>query len=127
VTKRLSVLGLGLLLFWVLAAYPVYRIWGEQVFVYTAVAAALCLVPTAATLAWGRWALRQSPQQQLVMVMGGTGVRMAVVLVGGLVLNGFEYFQRQSFWAALVVFYLASLSLEMMLLLTGRTEARDSE
>jgi hypothetical protein len=118
---------LGLLLFWLLVAYPVYRLWGEQVFIYTAVAAALCLLPTAVTLVWGRWALRQSPQQQLVMVMGGTGVRMAVVLTGGLLLNMLDYFQRQSFWASLLVFYLFSLALEMLLLVTGRAEASDSE
>jgi hypothetical protein len=113
------------LLFWLIVAYPVYRLWGEQVFVYSAVAAGLCLVPTAVTLIWGRWALRQPPQQQVVMVMGGTGVRMAVVLTCGLLLNMVEYFQRQSFWACLLVFYLASLALEMVLLLTGRTETSD--
>jgi hypothetical protein len=115
------ILVLALLAFWLLTAFPVARFTGDlSQILLSGVAAGLCLVPTALTLVWGRWALRQPPQQQLTMVLGGTGVRMAVVLVAAFALSSQPVFQQQSFWIWLVVAYVYSLGVEMVLLLTGR-------
>ena len=43
----------------------------------------LCLAPAVVTLLWGERALRQSADKQLVMILGGTGFRMAFVLLAG--------------------------------------------
>jgi hypothetical protein len=114
------VLLVGSLGFWAAAVYPTRLLGGEPAVVYSAVAVGLCLVPTAATLLWAERAFRGSPEQQLLMVLGGTGVRMATVLGAGLVLYyAVPYFQQTSFWICLLVFYLFTLALEMVLLIKG--------
>jgi hypothetical protein len=121
VKKQVTVLIGGSLLAWAVLAYPARLWWGDAALVYSAVAVALCLVPTAATMLWAGWALRESPEQQLVMLLGGTGVRMGVVLGAGLILTSFvPYFGRQSFWLWLLVFYLITLTLEVVLVVGGR-------
>jgi hypothetical protein len=98
----------------------------DPVVVYSLLAAGLCLFPTGATLLWSNWAWNQSPEQQLLVVLGGTGVRMAVVLGCGLALYSLApYFQQQSFWLCLLVFYLFTLALEMVLIVKGRPTAED--
>lgn len=133
--RRLGLLITGSLAAWVVTLYPAYRLWGnpdaygpwwqDPVFVYSAVAVGLCLVPTALTLVWGGWAFRQSPEQQLLMVLGGTVVRILVVLGGGVALFlATDYFRQKSFMVWLLVFYLLTLALEIVLL-TGQTSAAD--
>src|SRR5262245_58697850 len=68
------------------ARFPDQVAWAERETVYSAVAVALCLIPTTLTLLWSAWALRQTPDLQLVSVLGGTGVRMFFVLAAGLAL-----------------------------------------
>lgn len=122
--RRLVLLISGSLLFWALVSYPALRIWGQQAVVYSLVAVILCLVPTTLTLLWSGWALESTPDQQLLLVMGGTVMRMLGVLGIGLVIYGLvEYFHRESFWIWLLVFYLFTLTLEMGLMLTGRAGA----
>lgn len=108
-------------LVWVLLAIPARRLVGDEQLNYSAVALALCLVPTSATLAWSHWAFRQSAEQQLMMVLGGSGVRVFVVLGVALALHEMiPYFQRQSgFWGWILFFYLFTLALEMTLLVRG--------
>jgi hypothetical protein len=90
------------------------------------VALLLCLVPTALTLVWAGWALRQKPEQQLAAVLGGTGVRLFVVLGAGLALTQWvPYYREQSgFWFWLLGCYLFTLALEMVLVLSGRPASR---
>jgi len=84
---------------------------------FSPVAAALCLVPTVITLAWASRSGTRNPESQLLMVLGGTALRMALVLSVGLLLYytvpGFE---RMSFWIVILVFYLFTLGLEVWLL-----------
>jgi hypothetical protein len=121
VKKRLGFLIAGSLGFGVLAAYPAHTLWGETALVYSAVALALCLVPTGATLLWADRVADGTPEQQLALVLGGTGVRMIFVLGAGLVLYySVPYFQQPGFWLAVLVYYLLTLTLEMVLLVTGR-------
>jgi hypothetical protein len=100
--------------------------WSETVLVYSGVACGLCLVPTALTLAWASHALRQAPEQQLLMVLGGTGIRLFGVLLGAWGLFNAEfggelYFQKgPGFWTWVLLFYLFTLALEMTLVIVGR-------
>jgi hypothetical protein len=91
---------------------------GERLILPSAVAVAVCLVPTAATFAWGRWALRQSADRQFVMLFGGTGLRMAFVLGAGFALYSLVPSLHETvFWICLLVSYLVLLAAEMVLLL----------
>jgi hypothetical protein len=124
--RRLGILVGGSLLFWLLTALPARHIWGDRAIAFSGVAISLCVVPTALTLLWSRWALAQGPEQQLVMVLGGTGVRMFFVLAGGLLLYLLvPYFQnQQSFWVWVLVSYLFTLALEMTLMLSQGPQVR---
>lgn len=122
-TRRLALLIGGSLAFWVLVAYPGLLLGGRLALAYSGVAMALCLVPATATLLWSDYALRGSPEAQLILVMGGIGLRMAVVLGAGLILfYSVPYFQKQSFWIWILVTYLFVLTLEMGLMLAGAAD-----
>src|SRR5436853_296862 len=69
--RRLGWLVAGSLAFWLAVSYPARLLGGDSALGYSAVAAALCLAPTLATLAWAGWALERSPEQQLLMLLGG--------------------------------------------------------
>jgi hypothetical protein len=122
VIKRLGLLIGGSLVFWLLVALPGRHFWGNAATVYSAVAAGLCLIPTSLTLAWAGAVSERSPEQQLLRVLAGTGVRIVVVSIGALALYRlFPYFQQgQGFWMWVVVFYLFTLILETLLVVSGR-------
>ena len=123
--RRLLFLLGGSAAFCLLVGLPARHLGGgDQAVVFLATALALCLAPAVVSLLWGERALRQSADQQLVMVLGGTGVRMAFVLLAGWTLYQYvPYYQRQSsFLIWLAVGYLFTLALDMTLLLTGRPE-----
>ena len=117
--RRLGILVAGSLLLWLALVYPARQLGGDEAIFLSAVALALCLVPALATMAW---ALRAgtTPEAQLLMMLGGMGVRMGIVLGGGLLLTHLfpEHFPA-AFWIWLVVFYLFVLGLEMSLLVRG--------
>jgi hypothetical protein len=92
---------------------------------YSAVALSLCLVPTLVTLIWAGWALNQAPEQQLLTILGGTGLRMVLVLGIGLALYQLvPTFHRASFWIVILIFYLFILALEVVLLLRVRDQRK---
>jgi hypothetical protein len=120
-----------MLAFW-LAAVLASRVrgpWEETTLAYSAVAAGLCSLPTVAVLLWAQWAARQAPDQQLLMVLAGTSVRMFTVLLGaGILYNtdfgGERYFQKNpGFWLWILGFYMISLGLEVTLILMHRPAA----
>ena len=123
--RRLAYFVGGCITFWVLVAIPARRWWGDTSAVYAAVALLLCLVPTSLTLLWAGWAQGRAPEQQMAMALGGSGIRMFVVLTAALVLyQKIPFFQEQGgFWVWVLVFYLFTLALEVVLLLRGREEA----
>jgi len=126
--KRVGILIACTLLLWAAAAYPAWLLGGEQALIFSLVAVALCLTPTVLTLLWADWSVRQSPEQQLTMVLGGTGVRMGFVLgVGLLLYTLMPYFQQQSFWLCLLVFYLFTLALEIVLVVRSRVAAEKGQ
>lgn len=125
--RRVGLLVAGGLLFGAASLYPAGLLWGEPGWAYCAVAIVICLIPTAATLAWGHWALAQTSDQQMLLVMGGTGLRMGVVLGAGLALYlSLPYFQQPGFWICLLAGYLFTLALEMILLVR-RPAPRDGK
>jgi hypothetical protein len=92
---------------------------------YSAVAVGICLVPTLVTLIWAGWALNQAPEQQLLTVFGGMGLRMVLVLGIGLTLYQWaSTFQRMSFWIVILIFYLFTLALEVVLLLPVKDQRK---
>ena len=112
---------------WAVVAYPARVLGGDVALVYSAVAAGLCLAPTVATMLWAGWAAKQSPDLQLITVLGGTGLRMGIVLGVGLLLHSFiPYFAQQSLWVWLLVFYLLTLAVEVVLLVKDRARASDA-
>ena len=123
--KRIVYLVGGSITLWVLLAIPARRLWGDDTAIYAAAAMLLCLAPAVLTLIWAGWARERSADQQMIAMLGGTGVRMFLVLAGALVLTQFvPYFQEQSgFWAWLLVFYLSTLAFEVVLLVTDRDGA----
>jgi hypothetical protein len=121
VIRRLALLTAGVSIFWLLLALPSRHVWGEGVVVCSAIAALVCLIPACLTLAWASWSLQQTPDQQLVTVLGGTGLRMfSVVAVAWLLYKLIPYLQEQpGYWVWILVFYLFTLALEMVLVLTS--------
>lgn len=124
--NRLFVFVVGTLVFWVLLAIPARMLWGDQMAVYSGVAMLLCLVPSALTLVLSNATSNVSPEQQLIVVLGGTGLRMFIVLAGAWALYRWvPYFgEHATFWLWVIVFYLFTLLLEKLLLLAGRQTAR---
>jgi len=95
---------------------------------YCLVSAGLCLIPTVVTLIWASRTTYQTPENQLLMVMGGTAFRMALVLAVGLLLfYTVSTFERRRFWIVLLVFYLLTLGLEIALLSGLRTEEKSKQ
>lgn len=120
--KRVGILVAVVLAAWGLVAVPSRHLWGDWTLGYSAAAALLCLAPAMATLAWAGWAMQRAPDQLLIMVLGGTGVRLFVVAVGALALQtSIPFFQEhEGFWAWLLLFYLLTLTAEMWLILSGQ-------
>ncbi len=108
----------GTLALWAALTYPALRLWGDAVLVPSATAALICLVPALGTLVWALRARRGSPEGQVVVALGGTGVRLLVVVAVAVALNYFygPPFDGEGFLIWVIVFYLATLSLEMGLL-----------
>jgi hypothetical protein len=104
------------MLAWLALAYPVHRLSGREGLLQSSVALGICLVPAAVTLAWAVRA-RSRPDMQIFVVLGGTGVRMGLVLgCGFLVQTTFPDTFSAAFWIWLLVYYLISLTLEMVAL-----------
>ncbi|GEM_PF-2373711 len=123
--RRMLVLFGGCAAFWLLVGLPARHLGGgDAALVFLGTALLLCLAPALATLVWGERALRQSADKQLVMVLGGTGIRMVLVLLGGWTLYQYvPYYQQQPrFLIWLTVGYLFTLGLDMVLLLASRPD-----
>jgi hypothetical protein len=134
--RGLQLLAGGTLAFWLAISFPVYRIGGEVSLATATLAGLLCLVPTSLTMLWAGWARDQSPHRQLAMLLGGTGLRMVVVLGAGLLLSPHypaavieglrlaagptwtppSELTVTSWWVWLMVFYLVTLALEVGIL-----------
>jgi hypothetical protein len=128
VTKSLALLAAGTVGLWLVLAYPVWLIWGWPAVLFSVTAGLLCYVPTSLTLIWCRWAFKEQPEHQLLAVMGGTGVRLLFVLGPGIALFFLvPIYKSPSFWIWIVVFYLYTLTLEMVLLTRPTVQEQNPE
>src|SRR6266446_3931801 len=115
--KQVGALILGSLAFWAVIVVPARALVGVDAIVQSLAALALALVPAVATLAWATWAYRNSPEMQLLAVLGGSAVRMAVALGGAWVLvRTYPFVFDETLWILLVLCYLWVLGLEVTLL-----------
>jgi hypothetical protein len=106
--------------FWAVLFLPARYLWGTAAIVYSLTALALCLVPALLILMLAERNPTGSPQATVMIVFGGTGLRIVVALGGGLALYSVvPYFQQVGFWIWLLVFYLYTLVLEVVLLRTS--------
>jgi hypothetical protein len=113
--SALGQLWAGTALLWLATALPAWLIAPETGLVDITVASLLCLAPMTATLLWCHYSFRADPEQQLLAVLGGTGVRLFVVLLGSIGLfYAVEALARPIFLVWVVVFYLATLTLEVV-------------
>ena len=114
---------------WVAVALPARWAWGDAAAVQSGVAALLCLVPACVSLLWAGWAYAQPADKQLTMVLGGTGLRLFVIVGGAFALcQAVPYFGARDapgFLIWVLVFYLFTLTLETVLSLAGRPAAED--
>jgi hypothetical protein len=112
--KKLASLAGGTLLLWGLLIYPGWRLWGDAVWAQSLSALGLCLIPAMAALAWAQ--RNATPEMQLVAVLGGSGIRLACALGGGLLLHTtLPQTFTNIFWLWLALFYMFILALETIL------------
>jgi hypothetical protein len=108
-------------------AYPAWLMGGEAALIQEATALGLCLVPAVGTSLWRVQSAAASPEVQLMAVLGGTGVRLAVVLGCGVLLYwNLRDTYTDSFWIWLLVFYLFTLGLEVGLAIRKQKPASGS-
>ena len=115
--KSIGLLIAGGIAAWLLLIGPGYLIWENAAFIQSLVALGLCLIPAVGTMAW---ALRagHAPDALLLAILGGTGVRLAIVLGGGFLLTkGRPDLFPEDFWIWVGAFYLVFLTLEIVLAL----------
>jgi hypothetical protein len=107
---------------WLLLGIPArYLGGGDNALKYSGVAALLCTVPMAVSLVITTRLGRRNPRMLAIGVLAATGARMLVVLLGAVILSAADpFFEQPAFWAWLVIFYLATLALDVGLLLAGQ-------
>jgi hypothetical protein len=116
--KRLMVLIGGTLVLWIILAIPARWSWGKAAVYQSGLAALICLLPGVLTLIWGNAARSQSPERQLAMVLGSTGLRMIAVLGFGLIaFLSIAELHSMGFWVWVLSFYLFTLAVEIVLLI----------
>lgn len=119
--QKLILLIGGLLTVWVLVAVPARHLLGEWAVAYSGTAFLVCLVPAVGTFLWASLTKRRQPESFQFIVLAGTGVRLFIVSTASLLIESYVpyYREHEYFWAWLLLFYLASLALEITLLLSG--------
>ncbi|MCI0741715.1 MAG: hypothetical protein L0Y72_22000 [Gemmataceae bacterium] len=118
--KNLILLSGTLVLLWAALLHPGLQLSGDLVWPQSLAALALCLVPGLATMAWALKS-KASPEMRLAAILGGSGIRMAIALGGGLALyRGLPETFTDSFWVWVGVFYLVNLALEVVLLVNTK-------
>jgi hypothetical protein len=122
VNKKIYTLIVATLAFGAAGALASRFVWPDvPIPLFCLVAAGLCLAPTVATLIWTSRTSNRQPEELLLLVLGGTAVRMVIVLgVGLLLYSTVPVFERMSFWIVVLVFYLVTLGLEIALLVSNR-------
>jgi hypothetical protein len=109
------------LLFWVLLAYPAWRLGGQPGIEGLTFAALLCLVP--GWLVFFVSSRYRVGSAQAIAVLMGTTLRLMFVLFGAFILTSVrKNLGFREFLVWLIVFYLATLTIETWLVLKRTTE-----
>jgi hypothetical protein len=126
VIRKVLILTWGVAVFWAVTAVCVRLLGGnEDTLWHSGASAVICLVPAVVTLGWATLSFRRDPNMVVLAALGGTGVRIVVVLLVGLFLNQtVPLFRPMEFWLWLVTFYLFTLALETGLLVAGNRPGR---
>lgn len=107
--------------FWLVTGLPARQFFGDETLVHGGVAVMLSLIPGMLTLFWANWAYGQNPHQEVLAILGATGVRLFGVLLLSLVLYmTVEFFHRPAFLFWVAGAYCFLLTVEVLLLLRGR-------
>ncbi len=114
--RNLVLLVGGVLALWILLAVPARHIWGDDAVLFSGAAAAICLIPAVLTMVWCHKTATGTPEQRLAAVMGGTMARMLTAIGAGVLLFfTVPAFHEPAFLSWVLVFYLATLALEVSL------------
>jgi len=120
--RRLCQLVCASFLAWGALAYPVWLYGGNRSLVQSGVAAGVCVFPAALTLALGLRLSRGTPEQFLVLIIGGMAVRLVMVFgVGAALAKMATEFRGTGFWLWVLLYYLVTLVLEALLLVRTMT------
>jgi len=113
------------LAFILVAGLPARHLVGDQAMIQCGTAVLLCLVPAVLTMLWAGWTMRQDPRQASLVLLGGSGVRMFLVLgLAMLLYFQSDWFRKQdSFLFWVVGAYLYLLAIEIWLIVRG-TQAK---
>ena len=110
--KQVGILIGGVIVSWAVLLAPGWLLGGERAILHATVALVICLAPAVATLVW---ALKPGADI-LVAVLGGTGIRLLVVLGSGFLLrHTWPDAFPDAFWIWIGIFYLITLALEVAL------------
>jgi hypothetical protein len=123
VWRRVGILVGGTSALWAVIVYPASLWEGESAWLLSAVAMVLCLAPAAASMVW--ISATADPTQQIYAWLGGSGVRLFLVLSVALVLiqSMPETFDT-AFIVWLLVFYLFTLALEVGLIIPRQEQGK---
>ena len=126
--RRLTLFVGGMILVWLLVAYPARVLGGAAAAVYSAVALGLCLFPTTLTLYLVERTAQPAPCRLLAIFLVGMLMRMVVVLGGGIALYSLApYFAQLGFWIWILGWYLVTLGGEVTFVLAGRWPGNSRE
>jgi hypothetical protein len=122
VSRRLLLLLGATAALWLLVGIPARHLGGgDSALWLSGTAALICAVPMAVTLILTARLASRAPGMLPLIALGATGLRMFAVLIAALLLAVLvPIYRDQAFWLWLVVFYLATLALDVGLLLAGR-------
>ena len=116
--RNLVILIGGVLSLWIILGVPAFFIAGETALLFTGTAAVICLVPGVGTMVWCHRKAGGTPEQRLAAVMGGTVIRIGAAIGMGMVLFIWQpLFHETAFLIWVIVFYLATLALEVTVLI----------
>jgi len=113
---------------WLVVVIPCRLWWGDLMAVYSLIACLVCVIPAAFTLWWSCSVQERSPNDLIVPALGGTGIRLLVVLAASWALLQMVPFLQQEpgFLSWVVFFYLLTLVLETTFLLMGQSHPKIS-
>lgn len=118
--KQAGLLAGATVLLGLILACLAYWLTGELGVVQVLTALIICLIPAVGTSLWRHQAAQSTSEMQLMAVLGGSGIRMAVVLGCGLLLYwnlGDTY--TDGFWIWLMVLYFFTLTIELTMAVRG--------